>query len=104
TTSIETPIVVGLDIGTTKICVTVGRRSGINKIEVLGVGYAESSGVNRGMVANIQKTVSSITQAVEAASVQSNVNINIVHVGIAVQHLISMKHLLILTDRDDIIV
>src|SRR5690606_818889 len=101
TTNKEAPIVVGLDIGTTKICVTVGRRSGTNKIEVLGVGYAESSGVNRGMVANIQKTVSSITQAVEAASVQSNVNINIVHVGIAGQHIKSLQHRGILTRKDD---
>ncbi|MGN0020403.1 MAG: cell division protein FtsA, partial [Sphingobacterium hotanense] len=38
----ENPIIVGLDIGTTKICVTVGRRSGVNKVELLGVGKAES--------------------------------------------------------------
>src|SRR5690606_31398052 len=101
TTNKEAPIVVGLDIGTTKICVTVGRRSGLNKIEVLGVGYAVSSGVNRGMVANIQKTVSSISQAVEAASIQSNVNINIVHVGIARQHIKRLQHSGILTQKDD---
>src|SRR5690606_2923645 len=101
TTKHEAPIVVGLDIGTTKICVTVGRRSGANKIEVLGVGHAESSGVNRGMVANIQKTVSSIVQAVEIASAQSNVNINVVHVGIAGQHIKSLQHRGILTRKDD---
>src|SRR5690606_16952794 len=97
----EAPIVVGLDIGTTKICVTVGRRSGTNKIEILGIGKAESSGVNRGMVANIQKTVSSILKAVEQASAQSNVNINVVNVGIAGQHIKSLQHRGILTRKDD---
>lgn len=100
-TSKDMPIVVGLDIGTTKICVTVGRRSGANKIEVLGIGNAESSGVNRGMVANIQKTVNSILKAVEQASAQSNVNINVVNVGIAGQHIKSLQHRGILTRKDD---
>lgn len=97
----DSPIVVGLDIGTTKICVTVGRRSGRNKIEVLGIGKAESSGVSRGVVANIQKTVSSILQAVDEAGSQSNVDIKVVNVGIAGQHIKSIQHRGILTRRDD---
>jgi len=97
----DSPIVVGLDIGTTKICVTVGRRNGKNKIEVLGVGKAESSGVSRGVVANIQKTVSSILQAVEEAGSQSNVDIKVVNVGIAGQHIKSIQHRGILTRKDD---
>jgi cell division protein FtsA len=63
----SSPIVVGLDIGTTKICVIIGRRNDYGKIEVLGLGKAESSGVTRGVVANIAKTVKGITQAVEEA-------------------------------------
>jgi cell division protein FtsA len=97
----DSPIVVGLDIGTTKICVTVGRRSGGNKIEILGVGKAESSGVSRGVVANIQKTVSSILQAVEEAGSQSNVDIKVVNVGIAGQHIKSIQHRGILTRHDE---
>lgn len=97
----DSPIVVGLDIGTTKICVTVGRRSGKNKIEVLGIGKAESSGVSRGVVANIQKTVSSILEAVEEAGTQSNVDIKVVNVGIAGQHIKSIQHRGILTRKDD---
>jgi len=97
----DSPIIVGLDIGTTKICVTVGRRSGANKIEILGVGKAESSGVSRGVVANIQKTVNSIRQAVEEAAGQSNVDIKVVNVGIAGQHIKSIQHRGILTRRDD---
>src|SRR5690606_21531590 len=97
----DSPIVVGLDIGTTKICVTVGRRSGAKKIEILGVGKAESSGVSRGVVANIQKTVNSIAQAVEEAGGQSNVDIKVVNVGIAGQHIKSIQHRGILTRKDD---
>ncbi|WP_262249159.1 cell division protein FtsA [Parapedobacter soli] len=101
TTEKDSPIIVGLDIGTTKICVTVGRRSGKNKIEILGVGKAESSGVSRGVVANIQKTVNSIRQAVEEAAGQSNVDIKVVNVGIAGQHIKSIQHRGILTRKDD---
>jgi len=97
----ETPIIVGLDIGTTKICVTVGRRSGSNKIEVLGGGKAESAGVNRGVVANIHKTVSSIREAVSGAEGQSNVDIKVVNVGIAGQHIKSIQHRGIFTKGDD---
>jgi cell division protein FtsA len=94
------PIVVGLDIGTTKICVIVGRRNEHNKIEILGLGKAESAGVTRGVVSNIQKTVQGIAAAVEEASVQSNVDIKIVNVGIAGQHIKSLQHRGIFTRKD----
>ncbi len=97
----DSPIVVGLDIGTTKICVTVGRRSGLNKIELLGIGRAESAGVNRGVVANIQKTVQSIREAVSIAEGQSNVDIKVVNIGVAGQHIKSIQHRGILTKNDD---
>ncbi|WP_411275362.1 cell division protein FtsA [Daejeonella sp.] len=96
----NSPIVVGLDIGTTKICVTVGRRSEHGKIEILGMGKAESAGVTRGVVSNIQKTVQGIMLAVEEASAQSNVDVKIVNVGIAGQHIKSLQHRGILTRKD----
>ncbi|HEY1009862.1 MAG: cell division protein FtsA [Daejeonella sp.] len=96
----NSPIVVGLDIGTTKICVTVGRRSEHGKIEILGMGKAESAGVTRGVVSNIQKTVQGIMLAVEDASAQSNVDVKIVNVGIAGQHIKSLQHRGILTRKD----
>ncbi|GGI29233.1 cell division protein FtsA [Pedobacter mendelii] len=96
----QSPIVVGLDIGTTKICVIVGRRTQHGKIEVLGIGKAESAGVTRGVVSNIQKTVQGIAQAVEVASGQSNVEIQVVNVGIAGQHIKSLQHRGILTRRE----
>ena len=96
----NSPIVVGLDIGTTKICVTVGRRSEHGKIEILGMGKAESAGGTRGVVSNIQKTVQAIMLAVEEASAQSNVDVKIVNVGIAGQHIKSLQHRGILTRKE----
>ena len=49
-------IVVGLDIGTTKICALVGRKNEFGKLEILGMGKAVSEGVSRGIVLNIDKT------------------------------------------------
>jgi cell division protein FtsA len=100
TSAKNSPIVVGLDIGTTKICAIVGRRSEYGKIEVLGIGKADSSGVTRGVVSNIQKTVQGIVAAVEDASSQSNVEIKVVNVGIAGQHIKSLQHRGILTRKD----
>nr|WP_294795830.1 cell division protein FtsA [uncultured Mucilaginibacter sp.] len=96
----SSPIVVGLDIGTTKICAIVGRRSKNGKIEVLGVGKAESAGVTRGVVSNIDKTVQGIAQAVDIAGTQSNVEIRVVNVGIAGQHIKSLQHRGLITRRD----
>jgi cell division protein FtsA len=93
-------IVVGLDIGTTKICVIIGRRNEQGKIEVLGLGKAPSEGVTRGVVSNIAKTVKSILLAVEEGSSQSNVDVKIVNVGIAGQHIKSLQHRGILTRKD----
>lgn len=94
------PIVVGLDIGTTKICAIVGRRSKDHTVEILGIGKAESAGVTRGVVSNIDKTVQGITQAIEIAAAQSNVEIRVVNVGIAGQHIKSLQHRGLITRRD----
>ena len=85
-------IVVGLDIGTTKICVLVGRKNEFGKLEILGLGSAPSEGVARGIVSNIDKTVDSIRRAVRIAEEQSNININVVNVGIAGAHIKSLQH------------
>ena len=61
------PIIVGLDIGTTKVSVMIGRKDQFDKLEILGMGKAISGGVLRGIVANIDKTVESIKLAVEEA-------------------------------------
>lgn len=85
-------IVVGLDIGTTKIAAIVGRKSENGKIEILGLGKSDSVGVSRGVVLNIEQTVQSIRVAVAEAESKSGVDIKIVNVGIAGQHIKSLQH------------
>jgi cell division protein FtsA len=85
-------LVVGLDIGTTKIVAIVGRRNEHGKLEILGMGKSESIGVSRGVVSNIDKTVQSIRLAVEDAENKSGVEIKVVNVGIAGQHIKSLQH------------
>jgi len=88
----ESEIIVGLDIGTTKIACIVGRKNEFGKIEILGNGKTESIGVKRGVVANIEHTVKSIRTAVEMAEAKSGVDIKYVNVGIAGQHIKSHQH------------
>ncbi len=85
-------IIVGLDIGSTKIACVVGRKNEYGKIEILGLGRADSLGVNRGVVENIQHTVNSISTAVSEASDHSGVEIKVANVGIAGQHIRSLQH------------
>lgn len=94
-------IIVGLDIGTTKIACIVGRKNEHGKLEILGYGKSDSIGVSRGVVSNIEKTVTSIKEAVEEAQRNSNVEIKVVNVGIAGQHIKSLQHSGLLT-RDNI--
>ncbi len=85
-------IVVGLDIGTTKICAIVGLKNEYGKLEVLGMGKAVSDGVIRGIVTNIDKTVMAIEKAIAEASEQAGIDIGVVNVGIAGQHIKSSVH------------
>ena len=87
-------IVVGLDIGTTKIACIVGRKSEHGKIEILSMGKSESVGVTRGVVSNIEKTVQSIRAAVAEAEsrVEGELTVKVVNVGIAGQHINSLQH------------
>jgi cell division protein FtsA len=85
-------LVVGLDLGTTKIAAIVGRKNEFGKVEILGTGKTESLGINRGVVVNIEQTVASIRTAVAMAADKANVDIGEVVVGIAGQHIKSMQH------------
>lgn len=88
----EQPIIVGLDIGTTKVVAIAGRKNEFGKLEILGYGKADSAGVAHGVVMNIEQCVRSIEQAIEKC-IQSNPNLEIkeVYVGIAGQHIKSMQ-------------
>ena len=88
----EGKIIVGLDIGTTKVACIVGRKAENKKIEILGYGKTVSTGVRRGVVTNILETVEAIKKAVKQASDQSGVEIHRVSVGIAGQHIKSLQH------------
>jgi cell division protein FtsA len=84
-------IVVGLDIGTTKVCAVVASINEQDKIHILGVGKAPSDGLNRGVVVNIDKTVNAIKKAVEQAQLASGIEVNSVNVGIAGDHIRSIR-------------
>jgi cell division protein FtsA len=79
-------IVVGLDIGTTKICAVVGEVSG-NKINIIGIGTHPSIGLRKGVVVNIESTVESIKKAVEEAELMAGCEIRSVYAGIAGGHI-----------------
>jgi cell division protein FtsA len=82
----EERIIVGLDIGTTKICAVVGEVSQ-GEINIIGVGTHPSVGLRKGAVVNIESTVESIKKAVEEAEVMAGCDISSVYVGIAGGHI-----------------
>ena len=79
-------IVVGLDIGTTKICAVVGEVRP-DAIEIIGIGSHPSEGLRKGVVINIEKTVNSIKEAVEEAETMAGCEISSVYAGIAGGHI-----------------
>jgi len=85
------PIIVGIDIGTTKVCAMVAESDELGKINVLGIGIAESDGLNRGVVVNIDKTVASIQKAIREAEREADVEVQNVIVGIAGDHIESFQ-------------
>lgn len=86
------PIIVGLDIGTTKVVAIAGRKNEFGKLEILGFGKAESAGVSHGVVMNIEQCIKSIQQAIEKCA-QSNPHLDLkeMYVGIAGQHIKSLQ-------------
>ncbi|MBY0347879.1 MAG: cell division protein FtsA [Hydrotalea flava] len=88
----ESPIIVGLDIGTTKIAVIAGRKNEQGKLEILGFGKANSNGVHHGQVLNIDQAIKSIQQALEnCAKSNPELLIEDVYVGIAGYHIKSLQ-------------
>ncbi len=79
-------IIVGLDIGTTKICAVVGEMSG-DEINIIGIGAHPSIGLRKGVVVNIESTVESIKKAVEEAELMAGCEISSVYAGIAGGHI-----------------
>jgi cell division protein FtsA len=90
--NIEAPIIVGLDIGTTKIAAIAGRKNEHGKLEILGFGRANSNGVQHGQVLNIDLTIKAINQALTNCYASNpDLEIKEVYVGIAGHHIKSLQ-------------
>lgn len=87
----DADVVVGLDIGTTKICTVVGEVDAQGRLTILGAGMAPSEGIRRGVVADIPAVVSSIRRSVEEAQRAADVRIQTVSVGVTGEHLTSVN-------------
>ena len=88
----EQPVIVGLDIGTTKIAAIAGRKNEFGKLEILGFGRANSNGVQHGMVLNIDQTIKAIQTALENCYASNpSLSISEVYVGIAGHHIKSLQ-------------
>jgi cell division protein FtsA len=84
-------LIVGLDIGTSKVVAIVGEISLDGEIEIVGIGSSPSKGMKKGVVVNIESTVQSIQRAVEEAELMAGCQIHSVYVGIAGSHVRSLN-------------
>jgi cell division protein FtsA len=76
-------LIVGLDVGTTKVCAVVGEQRADGQVAVLGVGTKPSAGLRKGVVVNVEETVEAIQGAIEEAELQADCEIRTVYVGVA---------------------
>ncbi len=88
---IERNIIVGLDIGTSKVAAIVAEHTGNDEIEIIGIGTAPSKGLKKGVVVNLESTVHSIQRAVEEAELMAGCQIQSVFAGIAGSHIKSLN-------------
>src|SRR5512134_3360602 len=94
------PIVVGLDIGTSKVCAVVGEMTD-RGVEIIGIGSHPSQGLRKGVVINIESTVNSIKRAVEEAELMAGCEISHVYAGIAGGHIQGFNSHGIVAVKDD---
>ena len=84
-------VVVGLDIGTTKVCAIIAEMAPEGEPKVVGVGISPSEGVRRGVVVDMDKTVQAVQKAVQAAELMAGLRVGAVHLGIAGEHISSLN-------------
>ena len=96
----EQNMIVGLDIGTSKVVAIVGEISPQDEIEIIGIGSHPSKGLKKGVVVNIESTVHSIQRAVEEAELMAGCQIHSVYAGIAGSHIRSLNSHGIVAIRD----
>ena len=97
----EKNLIVGLDIGTSKVVAIVGEINNSDEIEVVGIGSHPSKGLKKGVVVNIESTVQSIQKAVEEAELMAGCDIHSVYTGIAGSHIRSLNSHGIVAIRDN---
>jgi len=93
-------LIVGLDVGTSKVVTIVGEVSPNGTIDIIGVGYQKSKGLKKGVVVNIEATVNSIKRAIEEAELMAGCQIHSVYTGIAGSHIRSLNSHGIVAIRD----
>jgi cell division protein FtsA len=85
-------IVVGLDVGTSKVAVVVGEAKASGELDVIGVGTADSRGIKKGVVVNVAETIDAIRKAVHEAELMAGCTVNAVHIGLSGAHLKSFNN------------
>jgi cell division protein FtsA len=98
---LEERLIVGLDIGTSKVLAIVGEINPAGEIEIIGVGHHVARGMRKGVVANIESTVQSIQRAVEEAELMAGCQIYSVYAGIAGAHIGSFNSHGVVAIRDE---
>lgn len=93
-------VIVGLDVGTTKVCTIVGTQSQDGELEIIGIGTHPSYGLRKGSVVNLDKTVQSIQSSLEEARLMAGVSINHATIGIAGSHIYSFNSSGVVAVRD----
>ena len=88
---LERNLIVGLDIGTSKVAAIVGEITNEGNIEIIGIGTAPSRGLKKGVVVNLESTVNSIQKAIEEAELMAGCQIRSVFAGIAGSHIRSLN-------------
>lgn len=94
-------IIAGLDLGTTKVCVVIAEQVDENNFKILGFGVAPSVGLHKGLVSNISKTAEAIKEAYAIASNKAGLTITTVNVGVAGEHITSLRHMNYVTITND---
>lgn len=100
TKKMDKNLIVGLDIGTSKVVAIVGEISSEDDIEIIGLGSSRSRGLKKGVVVNIESTVHSIQRAIEEAELMAGCEIHSVFAGIAGSHIRSLNSHGIVAIRD----
>ena len=83
--------IVGLDLGTTKICVVIAEREADGRLRISGIGQHPSDGLRRGVIVNAEKTVQAIGEAVRQAELMAGIEIDSVYAGITGEHIASLN-------------